>query len=104
MTGRPELPADALGTSGRSSLLPCGGLLARLPVGTTRPPLVPLPLVGVLLPVVGVLLPVSGVLDLPPVAVVGTAPLFWRVFPFVSQTSNFLEPQSYHMIDDNIDN
>ena len=78
MTGRPELPADALGTSGSSSgsCDPCwGGRLALLPVGTTLTPLLPppLPLVGLLLPVVEEpLLPVRGVLDLPPV-VDGTA-------------------------------
>ena len=76
MTGRPELPADALGTSGSSSgsCDPCwGGRLALLPVGTTLTPLPPLNLVGFLLPVVEEpLLPVRGVLDLPPV-VEGTA-------------------------------
>ena len=76
LTGRPELPADALGTSGSSSWGvtpdPWGGLLALLPVGITLTPLLPpLPLVGLLLPVVP-LLPVRGVLDLPPV-VEGTA-------------------------------
>ena len=75
MTGRPELPADALGTSGSSSFC-CfccwepwdeGRPLALFPVGTI------LPLVGVLLPVVEPLLPVRGVLDLPPVGAEGTA-------------------------------
>ena len=72
MTGRPELPADALGTSGSSSC--CwepwedGRPLALFPVGTI------LPLVGVLLPVVAEpLLPVRGFLDLTPVGAEGTA-------------------------------